>query len=116
LGFNVYYPLTIACEKNNETIIKLLVEHGADVNVLADNKTPLLLAYRNNNESILKYLVEHGAVKNMVLKLACKDGKEAIVKYLVEYGADVNNGYDNYFDHFDNGGLYGYDKNDYIFK
>jgi len=25
LGFNVYYPLTIACEKNNEAIVKLLI-------------------------------------------------------------------------------------------
>jgi len=98
--------LITACSFHNESVIKLLVEHGADVNkdvvdIYGYSKSPLTSVCHNGNESIVKYLIDHGADANkevvskygvsyLPLINACIDGNEFIVKYLVEHGADVN--------------------------
>jgi len=106
-------PLLVACENGNETIVKYLVEHGADVNqkykyyhksnynyIYHYYITPLVIACKSRNEVIVKYLVECGANVDpddtdvnvyyfTPLVTSCKYGNEAIVKYLVEHGSDV---------------------------
>jgi len=67
-----YTPLVLLCGFGNETLVKYLVEHGADVNEAGiiyccyyyfDNRilTPLMVACSIGNLNIVKYLVEHGA-------------------------------------------------------
>lgn len=91
-------PLSIAAEKGYESIVKYLIEHGADVNKvgMSNGPTPLFMALYNGNENIVKYLVEHGADVNKECKggfplhLAAANGLEASMKYLIDHGADVN--------------------------
>ena len=81
--------LAEACENGHETIVKCLVEHGADVQ---GNTKALKYACFNGHETIVKYLVEHGANiqgNKHALYLACRNGHEIIVKYLVEQGANI---------------------------
>jgi len=93
-----FTPLNSACKNGNEALVKLLVEHGADVNIEnGKDKTPLCDACSSGNEAIAKYLVEHGAYVNEVddiyetpLFKACSSGNEDLVKYLVEIGANIN--------------------------
>lgn len=43
-------------------MVKLLVEHGADVNAAAqDGSTPLMLAAMNEKQDVVDYLLKHGA-------------------------------------------------------
>jgi len=116
-------PLSIACEKQNESMIKCLIEHGANVNEKCIiykfgessggdyrcyyskvNKSPLYIACEQGNESLVKYLVEHGANMNAPhinidtndnnsiqvetpFSIALKKGNESLIKYLVDHGA-----------------------------
>jgi len=89
-----------ACENGNETIVKYLVDHGADVNLDCYDRYALNYACsRNGNKIIVKYLVELGADVNHVepngntpLSEACIFVHETIIKYLIEKGADMNLG------------------------
>ena len=55
-------PLHIACENDNEDIIKLLISKGVDVNAVdKDINTPLHIACTNNNFDIIKLLIDNGA-------------------------------------------------------
>jgi len=89
----------------NETIIKYLVEHGANVNQKDGiGNTPLIVTCKNEGlENIIKYLVEHGANVNQKttvqneyeieytpLVIACEYGNLNIIKYLIEKGANIN--------------------------
>lgn len=56
-------PLHVAAQRGSLPIIKLLVEHGADIHAI-------------NNEEI------------SVVYLAAKQGKTEVVKYLLKLGAD----------------------------
>jgi len=97
-----YVPLlSVAFHNRNESIIKYLLDHGADVNTKLDNKTPLSLALLNFNESFIKYIIDMEADvnysdcnNNTPLYNAIKHCGESIVKYLIDHGAiacsDVN--------------------------
>ena len=94
------------------TIVKLLVEHGADINLPTDSgSTSLMPPCLNGNFEIVRYLVDHGASVNVVNDkketcpmLASYASQYKIVKYLIEKGASpesINitnwvNGYGNY--------------------
>jgi hypothetical protein len=55
-------PLLYASKTENFEIVKLLVEHGANINIQAVNgDTALSIARRNKNDTIYNYLIEHGA-------------------------------------------------------
>ena len=88
-------PLALACKKNYQNIVKLLVNHGADVNKKGKfYDSPLVIACRNNNFAIVKYLIEYGNAKvdedEAPLCYACSNGNQDLVYYLVEHGAKVN--------------------------
>ncbi|WP_299213719.1 ankyrin repeat domain-containing protein [uncultured Aquimarina sp.] len=63
LGFSA---LNMAIIRNNISLIKILLEAGADINfqnteVFGFGVTPLISAIKENNETIIKLLLNHGA-------------------------------------------------------
>ena len=59
-------PLHYAVQRKDLKIVKLLVEHGADINLARDideRETPLDLALSENQTEIVKYLKSKGAVR-----------------------------------------------------
>ena len=104
-------PLYLACQNNNEAIIRYLVNRGANVNSTANynRETPMMQSCRTLNRNIVKLLVEEGADINIAnihgvtpISLTCKlvgqayrggqDYKEAfsLAKLLVRKGARLN--------------------------
>jgi ankyrin repeat protein len=90
-------PLLMAIIDGNETVVRYLVQNGADVNAQGGfYGNPLQAASYWGREIIVRYLVEHGADVNArggeygnPLEAAATENPE-IVRYLVENGADVN--------------------------
>ena len=81
-------------------VVKLLIEKGADVNVVAEGVgSPLMRAVRDKDKlPIIQLLVDAGARVNharheghTVLMIAAADkDNERIVQYLIDKGADVH--------------------------
>ncbi|RSL41426.1 hypothetical protein CEP54_015825 [Fusarium duplospermum] len=77
---------------------RLLVQHGADVNLLNSNgTTPLQEAIERQNEKAVKFLVEHGADlgkdeagDKAPWHMALASGNMNIFRLLVESGADLS--------------------------
>ena len=89
-------PLYWACINNYTEVAKLLIEHGADIDI-KDNRgnTPLYQACFKNNTEIAKLLIEYGADVNIKnkdgytpLSMACSNDNTELVKLLIEHGAD----------------------------
>ncbi len=56
-------PLWIAAHNGHETVVRALIELGADVNkAMDDGWTPLYIADREGHETIVQILTEAGAV------------------------------------------------------
>jgi len=102
-----YAALHSALDHKSKTagdIVKLLIEHGADVNQRADIQddergyTPLHYACgKSKNAKAVCLLIEAGADVNATadngftpLNSACEDGDVEIIVMLIEAGADVN--------------------------
>ena len=90
--------------KNKNMLIKMLIDHGADVNRTGyDNMTPLVAAVKRGREiSLIKLLLKAGADVNIrddngftALWYAVTLDKPEIVKLLLEFGADVSKKYEN---------------------
>jgi ankyrin repeat protein len=93
--------LHLAAMNGHLEIVKLLLEHGADVNAKTKEGygyTALHSAASNGHLEIVKLLLEHGADVNAKTKYggytalhsATMNGHLEIVKLLLEHGADVN--------------------------
>jgi formylglycine-generating enzyme required for sulfatase activity len=91
--------LIAAAESGNTTLLKALLEKGADVNATTKNDaTALMVASIKGHIETVKLLIEHGANVNAVanmegttaLAFASNNGQSKIVKLLLENGADVN--------------------------
>eukprot|EP01032_Pedospumella_encystans_P008759 gene8759-10361_t len=92
--------LHVAAEHGHTEVVKMLLEHGAEVNCksVADQTTALTLAASHNNDAnLIKVLLEHGATVNhgngygnTALHEACRMGHGAVINILLEHGADVN--------------------------
>jgi len=86
------------CKSGNETAVKFLLEHGADMTIRdKDNRIALALACESGNLNLVKYLIHLGADINNENNFglshmfnACYGGNLNIVKYLVEHGLDIN--------------------------
>ena len=62
-NFSNHYgtPLMCACQIKNLSIVKMLVEHDADIDQMINDKTALSVASRSGSFEIVQYLCEHGA-------------------------------------------------------
>ncbi len=88
--------LMLAAERGNLGMVKLLEEHGANVND-ENPETALGLACSLGHSEIVEYLLEKGADPNIPdrnrtppLMPACRNGHTEIVRSLLKYGAEVN--------------------------
>ncbi len=95
------FLLHIACKNGNTEVVKLLLEHGANVNQQNENgQTPLRTACIYANSDVVQILLKHGAdiasinfehSENLALLCdACKNGNTEVVKLLLEHEADFN--------------------------
>lgn len=74
-----------AIHKGNTDMMRLLVEHGADVNLKVDSNTPLIYAIEYSTLETAKYLINNGAmISSATLRVAVRYGKADIVKWLLE--------------------------------
>jgi ankyrin repeat protein len=89
-----------ACS-GSERNVKMLLDHGADVNaigepvnaIVASEYTPLWAAGENGHAEIVQLLIGHGAqlsgVSEMALSMAAAEGHESVVATLLENGCDI---------------------------
>ena len=92
----------IACMCDSTEIVKLLLEHRAEVNVKFhgyDKMTPLHYASKNDSHEVVKFLIQSCADVNIgdeygntPLYYACERRNIEIVNILLDNGADVNIG------------------------
>lgn len=89
--------LNIACRNDNFEFTKMILELGADLNAVSDDRgyTAVMDAVWRGNEKITKYLIEQGADLNTINKegqsnliLAVGANRENIVRLLAENGSD----------------------------
>jgi ankyrin repeat protein len=93
-----YVPLVVACENDDKAMIKLLLQHNADVNTKSrKNATALISAAWNGDFEITKLLLERGADINAqtssgttALMSAAYSHHLEVTKLLITHGADVN--------------------------
>ena len=57
----LHYQLCHAVQSNNFEKLRLLVEHGVDINKVYDDRSPYQLALLVGNEAMMEYLLAHGA-------------------------------------------------------
>ena len=61
-------PLMVAIGANSKKAVKLLIKHGADINLKNINRhSALTIAVIDNNLEIVKLLLENGADTNIIL-------------------------------------------------
>ncbi|XP_061191071.1 ankyrin repeat domain-containing protein 17-like [Saccostrea echinata] len=88
--------LTAACACGYLSIVKELLQAGADVNIQGQNDTPLTAACGAGHNTILKELLEAGADINLQgkyhspLTAACEGGHMSVMEKLLQKGVDVN--------------------------
>ncbi|XP_047702411.1 ankyrin repeat and MYND domain-containing protein 1 isoform X2 [Prionailurus viverrinus] len=105
--------LHVACEREDSykcarDIVRLLLSHRANPNVLWSGHSPLSLSIASGNDLIVKELLSHGADPNLLLTrglgnalcVACDltyehqrsmDSKLALIDRLIDHGADILN-------------------------
>ncbi|XP_052792862.1 protein fem-1 homolog B-like [Mya arenaria] len=91
-------PLWCAAGAGHHNIVKMLIEHGANVNhTTATNSTPLRAACFDGRLDIVKYLIENKAdvsianrYKNTCLMISCYKGHKDVVQFLLDSGAPMD--------------------------
>ena len=96
-GYRRGTPLRAASFKGHIDVVRVLLDHGADVNTIYKKKTPLSSAYDGRHLEIMRLLLEHGAdvderddYGDSVLNNASRDGQAEIAHLLLQHNADVN--------------------------
>ncbi|KAL0257602.1 hypothetical protein SLS55_008416 [Diplodia seriata] len=94
-------PVIHFCLSNCDSaeMVQVLIDGGADVNLLVGTDTPLSLAVANSREDSLKALLSAGAAMNAtrdpeddesLLHIAAQEGSMGIAEILLDHGADIN--------------------------
>ncbi|GIJ89202.1 hypothetical protein Asppvi_008132 [Aspergillus pseudoviridinutans] len=91
--------LAIAAERGFETLVSVLIEQGADIEVrdAVIGKTPLHFAAENGHDGVVKILLDNGAdieaqdilFGQTPLLWAAEKGHTAVVKLLLDRGAQI---------------------------
>lgn len=89
--------LHYAVSRGNNEIIKFLIDHKANLNILDyRDKTPIYIAVIKGNIDIVEYLIKHGAdlyfdkaKPNLLLQAACIEGYDDIMELLIREGMDI---------------------------
>lgn len=91
------HPLVIAINcptidrQNKQRVVKLLLDHGSNVNGHVDRATPICSAVKQGYEEIVELLLSSGAKGDKYLmKVAIEAGRLSVLKLLVDRGFDVN--------------------------
>ena len=81
-------PLFFACDRGFTPVVKVLLEHGAEVNVEDSfyGMTPVTRAADKGHVEIVKMLLARGANADSVLITGAEEGKPALVKIALEAG------------------------------
>lgn len=90
--------LIFSSEKNHVDCVKVLVEHGASVNVAnAKGSTAALMATFNGHLPILQFLADAGADMEKAncdgytpTLIAAREGRAACLQFLLEIGCDIH--------------------------
>jgi ankyrin repeat protein len=94
-----YIPVNAAALQGHMAVVKALVEHGADVNIVFNyGSTPLLNAAQEGHIHVVKVLIEHGVDVNIAsndsktpVSVAAQNGHMAVVRVLAEHdGAEIS--------------------------
>ncbi|KAH9985146.1 hypothetical protein BJV77DRAFT_1071565 [Russula vinacea] len=90
-------PLRAASYNRHMDVVRVLLDHGANVNTIDKKNTPLSSAYDGKHLEIMRLLLEHGAdadalhrCNDLVLHQASIDGQAEVVHLLLRHNADVN--------------------------
>jgi ankyrin repeat protein len=91
-------PLYVAAENGHTTMVRYLVERGANIEATCfGEEKPLHIAVEKNHIDVVRILTEHGANKEAadnggwtVLIHASFHGKVLLAEYLLEQGCDVD--------------------------
>ena len=86
------------CQNEDSEMAEILLQHGAEVNVLIPRKgTPMHVACEKGDEKLLKLLLKYGADVDIVspdlgsaLHVTCKSHSAGLAKILLQHGANVN--------------------------
>jgi hypothetical protein len=92
--------LGAAAWNRHESVVRLLIEHGANINAgVGEYGSTLQAAVWKEHGNIIQLLLEHspdinaeGGLDSSTLQTASRQGNEAVVKLLLEHGANVNAG------------------------
>jgi ankyrin repeat protein len=103
-------PLTVAAVNNKLESVKLLVQAGADINLVCNEEDALICAMQTNSFEVVLFLLENhadfrrrigkhnsfalwirGKSADEFLKQESKDGINRIWKWLNEHGATIEN-------------------------
>ncbi|RDD41757.1 Ankyrin repeat domain-containing protein 17 [Trichoplax sp. H2] len=97
-GSNNDIPLTSACWKGHDHIVKLLLDFNSNIeHKTKDGCTPLMLAAREGHFDVAMLLLDSGAEVNVAsgsenntpLTLACWKGHHKVADLLLHYGANM---------------------------
>ena len=94
-------PLHAALYKRHIDVVRVLLDHGANVNTTdKNNKTPLNIAYRDEHLEVMRMLLEHGANADVsenssgftgfISHVASQRGQVEVVHLLLRHNANVN--------------------------
>ena len=90
-------PLNAAARSNHLTVVRYLVEQGADMEKALGGWTPLITATIYDRLEVVQYLLEQGADMDKAnihgdtsLHWAARKGHLEVAKLLMVYGADLN--------------------------
>jgi ankyrin repeat protein len=92
-------PLTAAARSGKYEMVKLFLDHGADINVVTGNYyTPICFAARYGHPKVIQLLVDHGANVNYImpvtgdtpLVMAAYYGQIEACEALIKNGANIN--------------------------